>query len=59
EPMRVKMSRDRPLVGAENGYAYTAQAPADRPPEDFTARIIPYFPGVAIPLEVPQILWQR
>jgi len=59
EPMRVKMSRDRPLVGAENGYAYTAQAPADRPPEDFTARIIPYLPGVAIPLEVPQILWQR
>lgn len=59
EPIRVKMNRDRPLVGAENGYAYNAQAPADRPSEDFTARIIPYLPGVAIPLEVPQILWQR
>lgn len=58
-PIRLKMSRDRQLVGAEKGYAYKAQVPATRPSADFTARIIPHLPGVAIPLEESQILWQR
>jgi glycogen phosphorylase len=47
------------LVGAENGYVYKTQVPATRPAGDFTARIVPHLPGVAIPLEAPQILWQR
>ncbi len=53
------MTRGRQLVGAENGYVYSARVPARRPATDYTARIIPYSPGVSIPLEAVQILWQR
>jgi glycogen phosphorylase len=58
-PVRLEMDRDRELVGAENGYVYKTQVPATRPAGDFTARIVPHFPGVAIPLEAPHIFWQR
>ena len=58
-PVRLEMSRNHQLVGAENGYTYKTEVPATRPPEDFTARIVPHFRGAAIPLEAPQILWQR
>jgi starch phosphorylase len=58
-PVRIEMSRDQQLVGAENGYIYKGQAPTTRPHGDFTARIVPYFTGAAIPLEEAHILWQR
>ena len=58
-PVRLEMSRDRQLVGAENGYAYQAQVAGTRPSGDYTARVVPHFPGVAIPLEAAQIIWQR
>jgi starch phosphorylase len=32
---------------------------ADRPPGDYTARMIPHRDGVAVPLEDARILWQR
>lgn len=57
-PVLQEMSRDRQLVGAENGYIYRGQVPAKRPPRDFTARIVPHHPGAAIPLEDNHILWQ-
>ena len=59
DPVRQAMSRGQQLVGAENGYIYNAMVTSTRPVTDYTARIIPHFPGVAIPLEVAQILWQR
>ena len=59
EPVRQEMARREKLVGAENGYVYTTGVPADRPPTDYTARIRPYYPGVSVPLEAAQILWQR
>ncbi len=40
-------------------YVYQASAPANRPAGDYTPRLIPRYPGVAVPLEAPQILWQR
>ena len=58
-PERVEMKRVRQLVGAVNGYAYRAGVPATRPATDYTARLIPYRDGVAIPLEDTRILWQR
>ncbi len=58
-PERVEMKRVRQLVGAVNGYAYRASAPATRPATDYTARLIPHRDGVAIPLEDTRILWQR
>jgi starch phosphorylase len=56
---KIIMSRDQQLVGAENGYIYKGQVPMTRPSGDFTARIIPYFTGAAVPLEEAHILWQR
>jgi starch phosphorylase len=47
------------LVGAQNGYVYTGTVPATRPASEYTARIIPYYPGVAVPLESAKILWQK
>jgi starch phosphorylase len=58
-PERVEMKRVRQLVGALNGYAYRAEVSAVRPATDYTARLIPHRDGVSIPLEAPQILWQR
>jgi len=41
------------------GYSYVAEVPASLPIYDYTARIIPFYPEVAIPLEAEQILWQK
>ena len=58
-PLRQPMTCIRQLVGAPGGYLYGATVAADRPAEAFTARLLPYRTGVAIPLECPHILWQR
>jgi starch phosphorylase len=47
-------------TGADAGsYVYSVRVPATRSATDYTARIIPRNPEATIPLEVPQILWQR
>jgi starch phosphorylase len=43
----------------EPGGTYRATIPATRPAADFTARVTPSYDGVAVPLEVDRILWQR
>jgi starch phosphorylase len=58
-PVRKEMQRIRQLAGASGSYAYSAAVSAVRPPADYTARIIPYCEGLAVPLEAAQILWQR
>ena len=58
EPVRQEMKRVRQPAGA-NGTVYSAQVPTDRPATDFTARVIPHYDSVAIPLEDARILWQR
>jgi starch phosphorylase len=58
-PVRQEMTRVRELVGAVGGYAYSATVPATRPPTDYTARVIPRYAGVAVPLEATHILWQQ
>jgi starch phosphorylase len=57
-PLRVPMSRSEPLIGATNGFLYTAQSAADCPASDFTLRVVPYHPQAAVPLEARQILWR-
>ena len=59
DPVQQEMSRGQQLVGAENAYIYNAMVASTRPVTDYTARIIPHYLGVAIPLEAVQILWQR
>jgi glycogen phosphorylase len=56
---RQPMSRGDKLTDQEGGYLYTAKVPATRPASDFTPRLIPYFPGIAVPLEIPLILWHH
>src|SRR2546422_1258890 len=58
-PVRHVMTRGRQLVGAANGYLYTAPVPASRPAADYTPRLIPHHPDALVPLEAAQILWQR
>jgi starch phosphorylase len=58
EPVNQEMIRGRQLVGA-NGYLYSAEVPSNRPVTDYTARVVPHFPGAAVPLEAARILWQR
>lgn len=58
DPVRQEMIRGQQLAGA-NGYIYRSSVPAIRPATDYTARVIPHCPGVAIPLEAARILWQR
>ena len=59
KPVRQQMKRDRQLVGAVGGYAYSTTVSASRPQTDYTARIIPHCDGASIPLEDAHILWQR
>ena len=59
DPMRQEATRIKQLVGAVGGYVYRGSVPATRPPTDYTARIIPHYDGVAVPLEAARILWQR
>jgi glycogen phosphorylase len=54
-----KMTHVRPLVGTVGGHVYRATIAATRPASDYTPRIVPSFPDVSVPLEAPQILWQR
>jgi starch phosphorylase len=57
--VRQEMKCVRQLVGASGGYVYSVAVSAARPVADYTARVIPYCEGVAIPLEDTRILWQR
>jgi starch phosphorylase len=57
--IRLEMKRVGPISGAANGYLNTASDPATRSTSDYTARVIPHYDGVAVPLEVNPILWHR
>jgi glycogen phosphorylase len=54
-----ELLRGEAIIGATNGYIYTGTAPATRPAEEYTVRIIPHYPGVRVPAELPLILWQK
>ena len=58
-PHRQEMKAIRQLAGSVGGHVFRATVSAVRPPSDYTARVIPHFDGVAIPLEEAHILWQR
>jgi starch phosphorylase len=59
EPVRHEMQRTRTPPGAGTRCVYRATLPTTRPASDYTARVTPHHPGVAIPLESARILWQR
>jgi starch phosphorylase len=57
-PERQEMMRGEQLQGAKS-YVYRAQLASTRLAADYTTRVIPHCSGVAIPLEITQILWLR
>ncbi len=54
EMKRISQSRD-----ATDGTVYRAAVSAARPATDYTARAIPHFDGLAVPLEMATIFWQH
>ena len=58
-PERCEMKALRRLEATSDRYVYGASVSEARPAADYTARVIPQHPGVAVPLEAAQILWQR
>lgn len=57
--VRQEMVPVLPPADAPSGCIYKAAVSAARPASDYTARVIPHFDNVAIPLEDARILWQR
>jgi glycogen phosphorylase len=58
-PVRQEMRPIQQLVGTGHAWAYGAQVSSERPARDYTARIVPRYEGVAVPLEAAYILWQH
>lgn len=56
---RHALQRVAPVTGGVNAYFYEAEVKSDRRLREYTLRVIPAHPGVLVPLEAPQILWQR
>jgi glycogen phosphorylase len=57
-PITQTMIRGERLVGAANGFTYTAVVPTNRPATDYTPRLVPQHVGALVPLEAPFILWR-
>ena len=53
------MKRQLNLGSSTNAWRYSVKLPVERPLGDFTARVRPYHPEVAIPAELPLIAWQN
>jgi starch phosphorylase len=58
-PVGQEMKCIRHAESKAGGYIYETQVSAARPATDYTARVIPHYEGVAVPLEASHILWQR
>jgi starch phosphorylase len=58
-PACIQMHRESPIHGAVGGYIYRATAPANRPSEHYTARIVPAHAHAFVPLEATQTFWQH
>jgi starch phosphorylase len=58
QPVRQLMTRLSPPSGSSGVSLYGACIPAGRAISDYTPRVVPYFPGTAVPLELPLILWR-
>jgi starch phosphorylase len=59
DPVRQQLERVSQSTDRAGGYRYRGSVPAARPADDYTARLIPDYHGVAVPLEDAHILWQH
>ena len=58
-PVRQEMTLLHPLADEAGSYVYSATMSSTRPSADYTARVLPHYEGIAIPLEDSRILWQH
>ena len=58
-PCRIPLQAKGPISGFVNAYCYSGEAPASRPANHYTPRIVPFHPHAALPLECGEILWMR
>jgi starch phosphorylase len=59
EAFQRQMLRSDDVSQSSGSQVYLASVPAARAASDYTARVIPTYPGVDVPLEVAAVLWQR
>jgi starch phosphorylase len=59
KPFCQPLQRGAMLAGAANAYAYQGTAPAARPIQDYTPRIVPAHDDALVPPEAGFILWFR
>jgi starch phosphorylase len=57
--VRISLQVKEPVSGLVNAYCYIGDAPASRPADHYTPRIVPFQPQAAVPLECREILWMR
>ncbi len=57
QPTPIAMQRDQGLAGASGGWRYVAQAPANRPPGEYTPRVVPAHAAANLPAEAHFIHW--
>jgi len=58
-PVRHELKQGQKINDAETGYIFSETIVTTRPATDYTARVIPNFSGVSVPLENRLILWQH
>jgi starch phosphorylase len=58
-PDIVVLHRQDAIPGSVNGYLFTGSTTTSHLPEDYTARIVPRYPDVHLPIEMPLIAWQK
>jgi starch phosphorylase len=58
-PVRQPMKRGERVPNTSAYFKYSAAVPSDRPAGDYTPRARPMHAELFLPLEAPQILWQR
>jgi starch phosphorylase len=58
-PVRLTMMPAGDLPGAVNAAIFHAAVPGQRPVSDYTPRVIPAHPTVAVPVETWLVAWQR
>ena len=59
DAMRQEMARVAPLAHETGSFAYSATVSSARPAADYTARIMPRFDDLKVPLEASWIKWQE
>jgi starch phosphorylase len=60
DPCRpIVLQQQTAIAGAVNGYIYCGDAPAHRPVEHYTPRVVAWHPKAFVPAEESHILWQR